>query len=91
MRAWTTYHRPKSFDAAFNTYVLWLISPEGKLENEGEFALRRDRSEHQTTATLACFGMFVTAEANCSVEAPSHFVVLANAPTVNGRWAPGPA
>jgi hypothetical protein len=79
------------FRAAFNTYVLWLISPEGKLENAGEFVLRRDRSELQTTTTLASFGMFITAEPNCSVEAPSRFVVLVNAPTVNGIWAPGPA
>src|SRR5262245_64704937 len=26
----------QSLDASLNTYVLWLISPEGKLENAGE-------------------------------------------------------
>jgi hypothetical protein len=80
-----------SFDAALNTYVLWLISPEGKLENAGEFVLHGDGSELQTTTTLASFGMFVSAEPNCLVEAPSQFVVLVNAPTVNGIWAPGPS
>jgi hypothetical protein len=79
-----------SFDAALNTYVLWLISPEGKLENAGEFVLHRDGSELQTTTTLASFGMFVSAEPNCFVEAPSEFVVLVNAPRVNGIWAAGP-
>jgi hypothetical protein len=82
--------RAQSFDTALTTYVLWLISPEGKLENAGEFVLHRDGSELQTTTTLASFGMFVSAEPNCCVEAPSQFVVLVNAPTVNGIWAPGP-
>src|SRR5262245_38636759 len=81
----------QSFDAALNTYVLWLISPEGKLENAGELILHGDGSELQTTTTLASFGMFVTAEADCLAAAPIHFVVLVNAPTVNGIWAPGPA
>jgi len=69
-----------SFDAALNTYVLWLISPEGKLENAGEFVLHRDGSELQTTTTLASFGMFVSAEPDCSVAAPSQFVVLGMPP-----------
>jgi hypothetical protein len=81
----------QSFDAALKTYVLWLISPEGKLENAGEFVLRGDASELQTTTTLASFGMFVSAEPDCFVEAPSQFVVLVNAPRVNGIWAPGPS
>jgi hypothetical protein len=80
----------QSFDAALNTYVLWLISPAGKLENAGEFVLQGDGSKLQTTTTLASFGMFVSAEPNCFVEAPSQFVVLVNAPTVNGIWAAGP-
>jgi len=80
-----------SFDAALNTYVLWLISPEGKLENAGQFVLHGDGSALQTTTTLASFGMFVSAEPDCSVEAPSQFVVLVNAPRVSGIWAPGPS
>src|SRR5215475_9361274 len=80
----------QSFDAALNTYVLWLISPDGRLENAGEFVLHGDSSELQTSTTLASFGMFVSAEPDCLVEAPSQFVVLVNAVRVNGIWAPGP-
>jgi hypothetical protein len=78
-----------AFDGAFSTYVLWLISPEGKLENAGQFVLVGDGSELQTTTTWSSFGMFVTAEPNCRVQAPSQFVVLVNAPWVNGIWQPG--
>ena len=79
-----------SFAGVLNTYVLWLISPEGKLENAGEFVLQGDGANLQTTTTWPSFGMFVSAEPNCFVEAPSQFVVLVNAPTVHGIWAPGP-
>jgi hypothetical protein len=73
-----------SFGADYTTYVLWLVSPEGKLENAGELVLHGDRSELHTTTTWDWFGMFVSAEPNCLVKAPSQFVVLVNASSVNG-------
>jgi hypothetical protein len=73
-----------SFGADFRTYVFWLVSPEGKLENAGEFVLHGDSSKLHTRTTWGWFGMFVSAEPNCLVNAPSQFVVLVNAASVNG-------
>jgi len=78
-----------SFGADFNSYVLWLISPDGKLENAGELVLHGHRRELHTTTTWDSFGMFVSAESNCLVKAPSQVVVLVNANAVNGLVEPG--
>ncbi len=79
----------KSFGAAFNTYVLWLISPEGKLETAGEFVLHGDKGELFTGTALGSFGMFVSVEPNRHVKAPSQFVVFVNATSVDGILEPG--
>jgi hypothetical protein len=78
-----------SFGAEFNTYVLWLISPEGKVENAGEFVLHGDKSELHATTTWDSFGMVVSAESNCHAKAPTEFVVLVNAFSVDGIVEPG--
>lgn len=66
------------FGGDFNTYVLWAISPEGLVDNLGEFILKGRRSKLNVTTTLETFGMMVTAEPHFLVEFPSRFVVLEN-------------
>lgn len=69
---------PTGFGGDYNAYVLWAASPEGKLENLGEFILQGNRSKLNVTTPLSTFGMFVTAEPHFLVDLPSRFVVLVN-------------
>lgn len=67
-----------SFGGDFNTYVLWAVSPEGKMDNLGEFILRGDRSELNASTPMETFGLIVTAEPHFIVDQPSPFAVLMN-------------
>ncbi|MGH9341491.1 MAG: OmpA family protein [Acidobacteriota bacterium] len=66
------------FGGDYNTYVLWVVSPEGHVDNLGEFVLNGNRSKLDVTTPLETFGMFVTAEPHFLVDLPSRFVVLEN-------------
>jgi len=69
----------------FNTYVVWLISPDGELLNVGALTLNGDTGILHTTTNWGAFGIFVTAEPdNCGI-CPST-VVLTNDPCVSGVW-----
>ena len=81
---------PSAYGIPFNTYVLWLVTPEGKLQNAGTFAMRGDKGRLHTETTLPTFGMFITAEPACDVQAPSEIVVLRNG-SDNGPLRRGPA
>ena len=62
----------------FSTYILWTVSPEGQVENSGEFILRDGRAQLNVSTPLQTFGMMVTAEPHALVARPSTFVVLEN-------------
>src|SRR5262245_35758751 len=64
------------FGGDFSTYVLWVVSPEGLVQNAGEFELEADESTLDVSTNLSAFGMFVTAEPHYLVSLPSRFVVL---------------
>ncbi|MFB3903130.1 MAG: OmpA family protein [Acidobacteriota bacterium] len=64
------------FGGDFNTYVLWLITPEGQVQNLGEFLLDDDQAELKTTTPLSSFGLFVSAEPHFLVDFPSRMIVL---------------
>jgi outer membrane protein OmpA-like peptidoglycan-associated protein len=66
------------FGGDFSTYVLWTISPEGQVDNTGEFILRDGRAQLNVSTPLQTFGMMVTAEPHALVSRPSTFVVLEN-------------
>jgi outer membrane protein OmpA-like peptidoglycan-associated protein len=71
------------FGGDYNTYVLWIVSPEGQVDNVGEFILQGNRSKLNVSTPLETFGMFVSAEPHFLVGLPSRFVVLENSrPTV---------
>ena len=72
------------FGGDYATYVLWVVSPEGQVDNAGEFILQGNRSKLNVSTPLTTFGLFVTAEPHFLVEVPSRFVVLDNTrPTKN--------
>jgi outer membrane protein OmpA-like peptidoglycan-associated protein len=64
------------FGGDFNTYVLWVVSPEGQIQNVGELLLDGDHSKSEASTNLGTFAMFVTAEPHYLVTKPSRFVVL---------------
>ena len=67
-----------AFGGDFNTYVFWIVSPEGHVDNVGEFILEGNRSKLNVSTPLETFGMLVTAEPHFLVSRPSRFVVLEN-------------
>lgn len=66
------------FGGDYSCYVLWIVSPEGHVDNAGEFILEGNRSKLNVSTPLETFGMFVTAEPHFLVSTPSRFVVLEN-------------
>ncbi|HMZ22454.1 MAG TPA: DUF4398 domain-containing protein, partial [Blastocatellia bacterium] len=71
--------KPASFFGGdYSTYVLWVVSPEGQVDNVGEFILRGNNGKLDVTTPLQAFAMFITAEPHYLVSVPSRFVVLEN-------------
>jgi outer membrane protein OmpA-like peptidoglycan-associated protein len=66
------------FGGDYNTYVLWVVSPEGQVDNTGEFLLEGNRSKLNVSTPLETFGMFISAEPHFLVASPSRFVVMEN-------------
>ncbi len=67
----------------YTTYVLWAISPEGRVDNLGE--IKRSGSvivdsKIDVTTPLQNFALIVTAEPHFLVRGPSRLVVLENLP-----------
>lgn len=72
------------FGGDFATYALWVVSPEGQVDNVGEFIVRGNRSKLNVSTPQQTFALFVTAEPHFLVSTPSRFVVLENThPTHN--------
>src|SRR5262249_30180061 len=66
-----------------NTYVVWLISPDGDIRNIGALTVNGDSGILHATTTWGAFGIFVTAERDNCAECPGT-VVLANSACVSG-------
>jgi len=68
---------PSKFGAEYLTYVLWVVTPEGRTGNTGEILLNKD-GEGKLTATSPAqtFSMIITAEPYFAVRVPSEVVVL---------------
>jgi outer membrane protein OmpA-like peptidoglycan-associated protein len=70
---------PNSFGNEYLTYVLWAISPEGRVVNLGEVLVGNDhRSKLDVTTNLQAFALIVTAEPYYAVRRPSNVVVEEN-------------
>ena len=66
------------FGPEYLTYVLWVISADGRPQNLGELELAGDKASLDVTTGFQSFGMIVTAEPYFSVSQPSDVVVLKN-------------
>jgi outer membrane protein OmpA-like peptidoglycan-associated protein len=66
--------------ADYTTYVLWAITPDGQLDNLGEFRLTGSRSKLRATTRFQTIALLVTAEPHFAVQKPSRKVVLENVP-----------
>jgi hypothetical protein len=64
------------FGGDYNTYVLWVVSPSGQMENLGELPLVGERSQLRATTAATSLALLVTAEPHYLVRAPSAFIVL---------------
>ena len=63
----------------FLTYVLWVISPDGRAVNLGEIPINKDgEGQLKVTTPLQTFSMIITAEPYFAVRLPSEIVVLEN-------------
>jgi outer membrane protein OmpA-like peptidoglycan-associated protein len=77
--------RATELGGAYTTYVLWAISPEGRLDNLGE--IKRSGSfivdsKLDVTTPLQTFALLLTAEPHFLVRTPSRMVVLENLPPI---------
>src|SRR5437870_5412846 len=65
---------PSTLGPAFNTYVVWAMSPEGILDNLGELEVKGGKGLFSATTRLTQFGLFITAEPHYMVDQPSSAV-----------------
>lgn len=71
--------QPTKFGAEFLTYVLWVITPDGRTGNTGEILVNKNGEGKLSATTPAqTFSMIVTAEPYFAVRIPSEIVVLEN-------------
>src|SRR5207249_9034730 len=67
------------FGAEFLTYVLWVVTPDGRSGNTGEILIDKDGEGKRGASTPAqTFSMIVTAEPYFAVRVPSEVVILEN-------------
>jgi outer membrane protein OmpA-like peptidoglycan-associated protein len=68
---------PSTLGAEFLTYVVWVVTPEGRTGNTGELLLNKNGDGKLSATTPAqAFSLIVTAEPYFAVRVPSEMVVL---------------
>src|SRR5450432_547066 len=75
--------RASELGGIYTTYVVWAISPEGRVDNLGEIKRSGNSiidSKIDVTTPLQTFALIVTAEPHFLMKVPSHMVVLENLP-----------
>ncbi|HKW62210.1 MAG TPA: OmpA family protein [Candidatus Acidoferrum sp.] len=71
--------QPTKFGAEFLTYVLWVVTPDGRSGNTGQILINKNGEGKLSATTPAqTFAMIVTAEPYFAVRIPSEMVVLEN-------------
>ncbi|MGC1906932.1 MAG: OmpA family protein [Candidatus Acidiferrum sp.] len=71
--------QPSTLGTEFLTYVLWVVSPEGRTSNLGEILINNvGQGKLNATTPFQTFSLFVTAEPYFAVRVPSEIVVLQN-------------
>jgi outer membrane protein OmpA-like peptidoglycan-associated protein len=72
---------PSTLGSEFLTYVLWVVTPEGRTGNTGEVLLNKNGDGKLSATTPAqTFSLIVTAEPYFAVRLPSEMVVLQSDP-----------
>jgi outer membrane protein OmpA-like peptidoglycan-associated protein len=72
---------PSTFGAEFLTYVLWVVTPEGRTGNTGEILVNKNGNGKVSATTPAqTFSLIVTAEPYFAVRVPSEMVILQSEP-----------
>ncbi|HXY52877.1 MAG TPA: OmpA family protein [Terriglobales bacterium] len=72
---------PSTLGAEFITYVVWVVTPEGRTGNTGELLLNKNGDGKLSATTPAqTFSLIVTAEPYFAVRLPSEMVVLQSQP-----------
>ena len=82
--------RASELGGVYTTYVLWAISPEGRVDNLGEIKRSGSMiidSKLDVTTPLQNFALILTAEPHFLVRGPSRMVVLENLPPRNANGA----
>jgi outer membrane protein OmpA-like peptidoglycan-associated protein len=70
---------PSKLGAEFLTYVLWVVTPDGRTGNTGELIINKNgEAKLNATTPAQTFAMLITAEPYFAVRAPSEMVVLEN-------------
>lgn len=74
--------RPYELGGIYTTYVLWAITPEGRVDNLGELKYRTGviflNPKISVTTPLQTFALIVTAEPHFLVREPSRAIILEN-------------
>jgi outer membrane protein OmpA-like peptidoglycan-associated protein len=71
--------QPSKLGTEFLTYVLWVVSPDGRTSSIGELLINKNgEGKLQATTQLQTFSLIVTAEPYFAVRQPSEMVVLEN-------------
>jgi len=77
---------PSSLGAEFLTYVLWVVTPDGRTSNTGEILIDKNgNGKLSATNPAQTFALIVTAEPYFAVRVPSEMVVLQNDPRKNTK------
>jgi hypothetical protein len=66
---------PSMFGPALHTFVVWVTSPEGLVENLGELDIRGARAQFLNGTRFTQFGLLITAEPHYMVDRPSSALV----------------
>jgi outer membrane protein OmpA-like peptidoglycan-associated protein len=71
--------QPSKFGTEFLTYVMWVVSPDGRTSNVGEVLTDKNgKAKLAATTNLQTFSLFITVEPYFAVRQPSELVALEN-------------
>jgi len=69
--------QPSKLGAEFLTYVIWIVTPDGRTGNSGELLINKDgQGRINVTTPAQTFSLVITAEPYFAVRLPSEMVVL---------------
>lgn len=71
--------QPSTLGAEFLTYVLWVVTPDGRSGNTGEIIVNKNgEGKLKATTPAQTFSLIVTAEPYFAIRYPSEMVILEN-------------